>query len=157
MSNNRSRIDLFRFMFEQVHDYVEGTMLGVSDEIARYQPGKPASILGQYAHLVSSEDWLVNMKAGERTPVMVAVNPGFQNPPPPVGWDEWARTEPVDLPALRSYAQAVYAATDAFLAGVDDSILDKPVDLTAVGMGIVDVTSVLMLALTNNCMHCGEI
>lgn len=157
MSNNRTAIELFRFMFGQVHEYVEATMLEVSEEIARFEPGRPASILGQYAHLVTSEDWLVNIKAGQGAPVMMRTNPGFQTPPPPVGWDEWARTETVDLAALRAYAQAVYAATDAYLASVDDSILNNPVDMSEVGMGTVNVTAVLMLALTNDCLHCGEI
>ncbi|NOG36690.1 MAG: hypothetical protein HND44_19295 [Chloroflexi bacterium] len=155
--NNRTTIEVFRFMFGQVHEYIEATMADVTETVARYEPGRPASILGQYAHLVSSEDWLINIKAGNNTPVMAQTNPGFQNPPPPVGWDEWARTEAVDLVALRAYAQEVYAATDAYLASVDDSCLNDPVDMSEMGFGMVPTTAIFMLALSNGCLHCGEI
>lgn len=158
MSNqNRSAVDTYRFMFGQAHGYIEATMQDVTEAVARYEPGRPASILGQYAHLVTSEDWLVNIKAGQDTPVMMRANPGFQTPPPPVDWDGWARTEAVDLTALRAYAQEVYAATDAYLATIDDSELNKPVDMSEIGFGVVNVTAVLTLALLNCSLHCGEI
>ena len=35
----------------------------------------------------------------------------------------------LDLPAARAYAQAVYAATDAYLAGLTAEDLDRDVDL----------------------------
>lgn len=156
-SDNRSAVEVLRFMFGQAHQYLEGTMMGVTDEVARYEAGGPASILGQYAHIVSGEDWLVNIKAQGGAPLMMQTNPGFKTPPPPVGWDVWARTEAVDLAALRTYAQQVYAATDAFLAAADDTVLSNPVDMSEMGFGMVTITAVLTLALLNVCVHCGEI
>jgi hypothetical protein len=144
-------------MFGQAHQYLEGTMMGVTDEVARCEVGVPANILGQYAHIVSGEDWLVNIKAQGGAPLMMQTNPGFKTPPPPVGWDAWARTEMVDLAALRAYAQQVYAATDAFLAGANDAVLNNAVDMSEMGLGMVNITAVLTLALLNVCSHCGEI
>lgn len=154
---NRSAVDNLRFLFEQTHGYLEGTMAGISEDAARYEPGGPASILGQYAHLVTSEDWFINVKLAKATPVMMRQYPGFQTPPPPFGWNNWAKEELVDFAALRAYAQAVHQATDAYLATVTDTILDEPVDLTEVGMGYVNGAAVFFLALGNNMVHLGEI
>ncbi len=155
--NGRSAVELLRFMFGQAHQYLEGTMMGISEANASYEAGQSASIVGQYAHIITSEDWLVHIKAKGGVPMMAQMNPGFQSPPPPVGWDAWARTETLDLAALRSYAQAVYAATDAFLAASDDSILGNMVDMSEVGFGMVPVTAVFTLTLLNAGLHCGEI
>ena len=39
-------------------------------------------------------------------------------------WRAWARSVRLDLAALRPYAQAVYAATDTYLATLPDDALD---------------------------------
>ena len=82
---------------------------------------------------------------------------GFVTSPPPVGWDSWAREEKVELATLRDYAQAVYAATDAYLATLTDDALSRPVDMSEVGMGEQPVAAVIGLALLNGALHCGEI
>lgn len=41
---------------------------------------------------------------------------GIGEPLPMGPWDEWARRVVIDVPAMRAYAQAVYANTDAYLA-----------------------------------------
>lgn len=155
--NSRSAVENLRFMFEQMHGYLEGTMQDVDEATARYNPGVPACILGQYAHILASEDFFINVKLGHTTPVMMKMNPGFQTPPPAVGWREWALTEEIDLDALRSYAAQVYAATDNFLASVDDTILEEAVDLSEVGMGILNGAAALFLAYGNGTLHIGEI
>jgi hypothetical protein len=38
-----------------------------------------------------------------------------------------------DLPALRQYTDAVFAATDAYLPSLADADLRSPLDLTALG------------------------
>lgn len=157
MQNNRSAVENLRFMFEQMHGYLEGTMQDVDEDTARYNPGVPATILGQYAHILASEDFFINVKLGQTTPVMMKTNPGFKTPPPPVGWREWALTEEIDLNSMRAYALQVYAATDRYLASVDDAILDEPVDLTEVGMGILNGAAALFLAYGNGTLHIGEI
>ena len=43
----------------------------------------------------------------------------------------------VDLPVLREYAQAVYSASDDYLAGLSPDDLDEVLDLTALGMAPV--------------------
>jgi hypothetical protein len=64
----------------------------------------------------------------------------------------------VDLPALRKYAQAVYAASDEYLASLTDDDLNRPVNLSALGLGESTVGYVLTNgALGNAFSHSGEI
>jgi hypothetical protein len=150
-----------RLLFGMAHTYLEGTLMGLTQEQAGWFPeGRAASIIGQYAHIVTGEDWLINIKARGAAPVMATTHAGrtgFMTPPPPVGWDHWAREEKVELAALRDYAQAVYAATDAYLANLTDDALSRPVDMSEVGMGEQPVAAVIGLALLNGALHCGEI
>lgn len=153
--------EVFRMFFGTTHQYLEGTLSGVADNVLRWspQPG-PASILGQYAHIVTSEDWLVNVKAKGGAPLMAttfAGRTGFQAPPPMTGWDDWARAEEIDLVQLRAYAQAVYQATDDFLSTTSDDFLSRTIDMSEVGMGQVPAAFALVLAAGNGCMHTGEI
>lgn len=159
--HSNSAVFMFRGFFELTHQYLEGTMLGVNQDVLSWspQPG-PASILSQYAHIVTSEDWLINVKAKGAAPLMAtsyAGRSGFQTPPPPVDWNAWGRQEEIDVDALRRYAQAVYAATDAYLASIHDDELHKPVDMSEAGMGQLTVGGVLMLAAGNSFLHTGEI
>jgi hypothetical protein len=39
-------------------------------------------------------------------------------------WRAWSRRVQIELPALQRYAQAVYAATDAYVAALPDEALD---------------------------------
>ena len=154
-------IDVFRMFFGTTHQYLEGTLAGLADDVLNWapQPG-PASILGQYAHIITSEDWLVNVKAKGGAPLMAttfAGCTGFQTPPPMTGWDDWARTEAIDVAQLRAYAQAVYQATDDFLSTTSDAFLSRSIDMSEVGMGQVPAAFALVLAAGNGCMHTGEI
>ena len=74
---SQSAVNNLRFMFEQIHGYLEGTMQNVDEAVARYEPGGPPPILGQFAHLIASEDWFINVKLANRAPVMMTTNPGF--------------------------------------------------------------------------------
>lgn len=157
---SQSGISVFRMFFGGAHNYLEGTMQGVTSSALNWSPEPgPGSILTQYAHIVTSEDWLVNIKAKGGAPVMavMAGQTGFRTPPPPTGWDEWTRTESVDFSALCRYAQAVYRATDDYLASATDADLARPVDMSEVGMGTVPLAQVLMLAVNNVSTHTGEI
>ena len=48
--------------------------------------------------------------------------------PQTVPWDDWARSVKVDLAQLRQYAEAVYAQTDEYLAGLTPEDLEAEVD-----------------------------
>jgi hypothetical protein len=147
--------------FGAAHDYLEGTLQDIQDNVVQWSPRPgPASILGQYAHIVASEDWLVNVKARGGAALMATIyagRTGFQTPPPVVGWDKWAHSASIDFAALRDYAQAVYRATDEFLGATTDDFLRRPIDLSEVGMGEVTASHALVLAAANVSIHTGEI
>lgn len=64
----------------------------------------------------------------------------------------------VDLEALRKYAQAVYAASDEYLASLTDNDLNHPVSLSALGLGGSTVGYVLTNGILGNAFsHSGEI
>ena len=76
----------------------------------------------------------------------------------PGDWGDWPRRVLIDLAALRQYAQAVYAATDDYVASLDDQALGRIVDLSAVGQGERSVGWLLTTGVvTNMLLHCGEI
>ena len=62
----------------------------------------------------------------------------------------WTRRVRVDLPALRSYAQAVYAATDAYLDTLTDADFARPFDLSALGLGQQTLASALTILVLNH-------
>ena len=63
----------------------------------------------------------------------------------------------VDLPVLREYAQAVYSASDDYLAGLSPDDLDEVLDLTALGMAPVTRAWVVTRYLIGHADNiCGE-
>jgi len=52
---------------------------------------------------------------------------------------DWPRSLRVNLDYFRPYQNAVFAATDAYLASLKDSDLDRPLDMSSMGMGMQNV------------------
>jgi hypothetical protein len=143
------------------HWYLEGTMADVTTEQAHYAPPGRANPLGAtYAHLLCSEDMIVNGLLRQAAPLSVSSHvgrTGLSEPMPTPGtpdWSEayaaWARRVRVDLPALKSYGADVYAATDAYLATLNDADLERELDLSGVGFGLQKLGWMLNLLLLNH-------
>ena len=169
-ANERTAASLLREHFQAAVQLLEGTMEGVTPAQAHWVPAGAANPIGaNYAHVVVGQDLLVNGRLKNGTPLFASAwagkiglselpprpdpaKPGFPN------WSTWARQVKIDLPALRSYAGAVYAATDAYLASLTDADLAHAVDLSALGLGQMPVKQLLLRALLGNTLtHCGEI
>jgi hypothetical protein len=155
-------VALLRQQYQLTHNLLEGTMADVSSEQAHWAPpGAAMPIAAQYAHILNSEDGLVNGFLRRTQPLVAtswAGRTGLSEPPtaaPP--WNEWAARVQVDLAATREYAQAVYANTDAYLAELTAEDLDQPLDLSMIGMGQQSVGFLLQLLIWNAGAHCGEI
>ena len=108
------------------HWYLDGTMADVTAEQAHYAPPGRANPIGAtFAHVVCSEDLIVNGMLRQQAPLLASSHAnatGLSEPMPMPGspdWGEaygaWARRVQVDLSALKAYAEAVYAATDTYL------------------------------------------
>jgi hypothetical protein len=161
-------ITLLRQQFGMAHNVLEGTMEGVTNEQAAWTPpGKAQSVGASYAHVVLSEDMIINGMLSNQTPLFAttwAGKNGISEPMPMPGSDwattygGWTQRVQVDVPALREYAKAVYTKTDDYLASLTPDDLDRTLDLSAAGMGMMNLAGALsLLALGHANNLAGEI
>ncbi len=155
MSTNT--IESIRAMFKMMHEqWLEGTFEGVDHEQAHWEPlGKTVPIAAHYAHVVTAEDAMFAQALGKKSAPLMASQPtGLSELPPQGPWDEWGRRVKMDKPTFQAYAQAVYAQTDAVLAGMQDADLQQIVETPAGKMPALAFATVLLL---NGAAHAGEI
>ena len=125
VTNLRSALGDAHWLLERVVD-------GLTDEQAHWAPpGTANTIAATYAHVVGSEDVFVQETLLQRTPLGEgewADRDGISLRAPRRGadWFAWSRDVRVELAAARAYAAAVYAASDAYLAGIDPAALARP-------------------------------
>ena len=149
-------------MFAQMHGWLEGTTQDLTTEQCHWQPsGRVVPAGAHYAHhVMGAEDMMINMMIRGTTPLVMGEwqdRTGVSEILPMGAWDEWARRITIELPSLRTYAQAVYANTDAYLATITPEEWNRKLDLSAVGMGESTVGALLTDVLLDGAAHCGEI
>ncbi len=161
-------IKYIRDQIKNAHGLLEATMSDVSSQHAQWLPAGTALPVGAvYSHMVQSEDTTVNMLLKKGQPLMTT---SFLNktgaselmPMPGEDWSkkhaDWAKKVVVDLVAAKEYAQAVYLATDEYIASLTDEDLNKPVDLSMFGMGQVTLAWVIDRFISGHCDNlAGEI
>jgi hypothetical protein len=147
---------LLRRQFGLAHDLFDAAMDGLAAEaIHQRLHGGAAQAGACYAQAILCEDLSVNAVLAARTPLALSTwagRTGLSELPPfagPTDWSAWSRRVQLDLAALRRYAQAVYAATDACLTALPDEALDA-----ARGARPACLLSALLLTLS---MRRGEI
>lgn len=144
------------------HDIVEGTVADVTKEQADNIPGGKAHPIGAtYAHILISEDFIVNMICKGSQPLLMgewAGKTGASEPPPPPGGDvfAWANRVKIDLDALRKYGQAVYTNTEAYLDSLKPEDLDREMEVPGFGKGTLSYY-IGIGALIHPANHVGEI
>jgi hypothetical protein len=123
---------------QSAHWIFDTTTADVSEEVAHKGPFGTAGTVGsQMAHLVYDEDMIVNGVLQGKAPLSAttfAGKTGISDPQIAIAPD-WPRTVRVNLDQLRTYQKAVFAATDAYLASLKESDLDRSLDMTSMGMG----------------------
>ena len=162
--------ELLREQLKEVHQYVEEIMADVTSEQAHWHP--PGNIVnslgGYYAHIIVGEDHVINALliggaplfasswAGKTGMSTLPPMPTPETPVPP--WQEWSTQVQIDLNALRSYAQATYAASDEYLASLSDEQLRQPIDLSEIGLGTQTIQWILFnIVMGHAFSHSGEI
>jgi len=119
-----------------------------------------SSIASIYAHIAFVEDSIIQGML-ERRPLLFDAHSsrtgpsiGFPGMPPAMRLD-WGRSVRMDLPSFRTYATAVFAATESYL----DSVADAELARTITGpFGEQSVEWVLVNVLgTHASQHVGEI
>jgi hypothetical protein len=160
-------IALLREQIREAHDWLEATMADVTPAQAGWVPPGTANPLGAtYAHAITVEDMVVNGMLKGTAPLGSSTwsgKTGLDHPMPAPGPDfqhypAWTRSVKVQLPALRQYAQAVYASTEQYLASLKPADLDRKLDLSGAGMGeqtLAWVLNRLILGHIDN--MCGEV
>ncbi len=74
------------------------------------------------------------------------------------GYSEWTRSVQVNLPLFKEYAQAVYTSTTEYVSSLGAADLERPVDLSNLGLGQQNVAFVLTTIVDWHIdAHCGEI
>jgi hypothetical protein len=154
---------LLREQLEAAHAVMEVTMADVTPEQAAWLPPGRTNPLGPtYAHTVLSEDvWINGTIRGKPLLALTkfAGKAGVSRPPPPPGesWEEWGRLVKIDLEPLRVYARALYKSSTDFIGSLTPKDLDRPVNLSRLGLGSRPVSWVLgNISVAHVHTHCGE-
>jgi len=157
MSN--AAVTLLRAQFEQSKSILEGTMDGVTPEVAHKDPGgTTGTIAANIAHIVSGMDaFLLSTLTGN--PPMCATSHaeshGMSELQPDGDAAEWYKSVQVDLKAMHQYALDVFQAVDDQLATMSDADLEENVDMGSFGEQTRSWLCTIMLL--NNSWHTGEI
>ena len=170
MTLENKLIVFFMEELQAAHQTLEGIIMGVTQELAHWHPPGIANPLGAtYAHVILSEDATINGMFKGQSPLFagswagktgVSELPPMLNPQKPgfPDWAEWGRRVRVDMEKLREYAKAVYAASEAYLLSLGDGDLNRPIDLSVLGIGQSTLRYVLINGILGNALtHGGEI
>lgn len=118
---------LLRWQFKCVHEFLDAAIGQLPTEAGGQPPsGRTPAIAASYAQAVFSEDLAVNGVLAKGTPLALSTwlrRTGLSELPPcPVAADRnaWARRVRLDYARLRSYARAVFASTDAYVAALSE-------------------------------------
>jgi DinB superfamily len=150
---------LLRRIVGDARQVLDGTMADVTQAQADFLPPGVANPLGAtYVHVVWSEDMIVQGMFRQAPPLFGSTwagRTGVSEPMPSPGPDwanygPWTRRVKIDLDQFRQYAQAVAAETDAWLAGLSDEDLARPMDLSDIGLGQHTWGSAIGLLLANH-------
>ena len=135
------------------HQLLEATMEGVTDEVANKQPeGIANSIAATYAHVIASEDMFVNMVLLSQSPLFASdwldkTGMSEPMPGPESDWGKdypiWAKKVTIDVAKMHEYAKAVYQKSEAYLGELQESELDKEIDMSTMGMDKMTVGAIL--------------
>jgi hypothetical protein len=163
-TQGQTAVKLLGEQIQFAHTVLEGTLEGVTAEIATSKPAGLARTIGSYyAHILIAEDLVINGMLQQQAPLFAAAwrdRTGFDGPPPadPTQWIAWSSQAQSDVISSRTYAQAVYAATAAYLSNLTDADLARTVNLSAAGFGEQTVGWLLSAFVLANCnWHTGEI
>lgn len=136
-------LKLLKDQLKEARELFENTAADIQEEHLHKDPGGKAFPLGAtYAHLVFSEDVIVQGMMQGRAPLYETDwkdKTGASEPMPPMdeNWtpmnEKWSKTVRIDFPKMQQYAKAVYAATDTYVNTLTDEDLEKEIDLGSWG------------------------
>jgi hypothetical protein len=124
---NRDAVALLRRQVQECHTELDAAAAGWLQEATLWTPRSYPVRL--YVHAVCAEDVTIQLLLRHDVPLFASLLP-FAG-------------RPSDRAALREYATAVHAATDAYLAELHPDTLNETVDLERRGVGLRTVAWVI--------------
>lgn len=110
----------------------------IDDHLHKLPGGKALPLAALYAHVIFSEDAIVQGMIRHTTPLFESSwknETGASQVMPPMdeNWsaanEKWSHSVKVDMAKFRKYAQAVYQTTDEYIDGLSDKDVGKIIDL----------------------------
>lgn len=153
-------VTLLKSAFDGAHDWYQGTVAGLTADQANALPAGRAHPIGsQMAHVLHSEDAMVGMLTGQ-APLWERDGHGARLGLPMLFSQtaEGSRAFRVDPADLADYTAAVFAQTNDYVASLTPADLERPIDLSSWGIGVMPLGAVLTrMLLGNTFAHTGEI
>jgi hypothetical protein len=155
-------LTMVRSNLADAHWLLELAVDGLTDAQLHWTPqGTANTIAATYAHAVAGEDLFVQETLLGGRPLGEGAWSGRDGISLPVprrdaDWLMWSRRVRVDLPAARVFAAAVYAGSDAYLAGLDPDALERPPSVPIPG-GRTLSWLLNNLLVQHAALHAGEI
>ena len=152
-------LEYIRIQITSARSLIDMTLENMTDELFNWAPsGTANTISATFVHFVNVEDNFINKILSDSESVWERGNwsekTGIQKPPS-IGedWSEFKHRQ-VDLQPLLDYKEAVWAATDEYLATLTAEELERKI--TFAGRERT-VAGILALAVTQALGHIGEI
>ncbi len=152
-------IEYIKREMADVRRMIEGTMQDMTNELFNYpSPGTANTISATFIHLMNAEDNFIQKIIQGKTSVWEAGNWNEKTQvakPPGIGedWSEFKHRK-IAVQPLLDYKDAVWAATDTYLAALTPDELDREVNFAG---GIRTVADMLVLLASHSLSHNGEI
>jgi hypothetical protein len=163
-------IPALREQLTSSHWLLEQCLEGMTTEQLWWKPpGTANSVADNYLHAVLNEDDIVQGLLQKRPPLSESTwsgKTGLSTLPGMHGagvhrsaeWSQWIKNVSTDWSAFHFYAQAVYTASDNYLAGCTAGELDRRYNLSAFGLGTQSLNWALYnLVIGHAASHAGEI
>lgn len=163
-------IEALREQLASSHWLLEQCLEGMTAEQLWWTPpGTANSVADNYLHVVLNEDDIVQGLLQKQPPLSESTWIGRTGLSTLLGvhgagahrsgeWSRWIRGVRVDWLTFRLYAQAVYAASDSYVAGCATGELGRQIDLAAFGLGTQSLNWALYNLVTGHAVsHAGEI
>lgn len=156
-------IDLLRHQVRDTYAWLEMTLEDVSEAQANWNPpGTANSIAAVYAHTIIAADVGFSTQIHGIMPLIAASYGGriglSEMAQPLRDWNAWASRMQADWSLLRRYGRDVKEHVERLVDAATEEHLEKPIDMTPVGLGIWKGVDIFNLHGINHIrIHGGEI
>jgi hypothetical protein len=155
---------IFLSQLNLTHKYLEQMMGEVTEEVVQFQPpGTANPIAGTYAHLVFTEDYVINKMLQNKAPLFETSWKDMTGASElqPADWvneyPKWLRRVKLQLAEFRKYTLAVFENSEIYIKSLSDDDFSRMVKAEWGGndRSVAEILGMTVIAHANNIM--GEI